>query len=51
MWTRNAGSSFWNRFSAGEKLGVSFPTGLMASEITGSGTNIEVCRWLMLKDR
>ena len=32
-----------NHLSAREKLGVSFPTGLMASEMTGSGRNIEVC--------
>lgn len=44
MWTRNVGSSFWNRLSAREKLGVSWPLGLMASEMTGSGTNILVYR-------
>src|SRR5579871_6604070 len=41
--TRNVGSSRWKRFSDFEKFGVSFPTGLIAREITGSGTNIEVC--------
>jgi hypothetical protein len=44
MCTLNVGSSFWKRLSAREKLGVSVPIGLMASEMTGSGTNIEVCK-------
>ena len=26
-----------------EKFGISVPIGLMASEMTGSGTNMEVC--------
>lgn len=42
MCTRNVGSSFWKRLSAREKLGVSNPTGFRASEMTGSGTYIEV---------
>lgn len=43
MWTRKVGSSFWKRLRAREKLGVSAPTGLSASEMTGSGTNMFVC--------
>lgn len=43
MWTRNVGSSRLNRLSAREKLGVSWPTGFKASEMTGSGTNMEDC--------
>ena len=55
MWTLNVGSSFWNRFKAREKFGVSAPTGLMASEMTGSGTNMDVwsnvsaVRWIQIE--
>jgi len=41
-WTRNVGSSFWNRLSAREKFGDSFPSGRIEREMTGSGTYIEV---------
>lgn len=50
MWTRKVGSSFWKRFRAREKLGVSAPTGLSASEMTGSGTNIFVCSGVNIRD-
>jgi len=43
MCTRKVGSSFWKRLSAREKFGVSSPSGLMLSEMTGSGTNMDVC--------
>ena len=41
IWTRKVGSSRLKRLSAREKLGDSWPTGFNASEMTGSGTNIE----------
>jgi hypothetical protein len=40
--TLKVGSSFLKRFNAREKLGVSIPFALIASEMTGSGTYIEV---------
>lgn len=42
MWTRKVGSSLVNRLRPLEKLGDSLPSGMIASETTGSGTNIEV---------
>ena len=49
--TRNVGSSFWKRFNAREKLGVSAPTGLSANEMTGSGTYMEVYKYISTRTR